>query len=91
MQIWSSLEGNLKLQTLNVIGIRNGGVVNYSPTASGTLKCNTAAYHLGANEQAKAIIYYLIKYITKDALTPTTTLSLLLHARQIINQHQSIA
>ena len=91
MKIWSSLEPELKLKTLEVIAIRNGAVVNYSPTASGTLRCNTAAHHLGANEQAKAIIYYLIKYITKNALTSTTTLSLLLHARQKISLHPSVA
>lgn len=91
MNIWDTLQIDLCNETKNVIAARNGAVVNYSPTASGTLRCNTAAYHLGGNEQAKATLYYLIKYITKDALSPTTSLSLLSHAREKILAYPSLA
>jgi hypothetical protein len=59
MNIWDTLDTELRSATSNVIAERNGAVVNFSPTASATLRCNTAAYHLGGNEQAKATLYYL--------------------------------
>jgi hypothetical protein len=63
-----SLNKEIKDRTFEVICSRNGGVVNYSPTASAVLRCNTAAYHLGGNEQAKGTLFYLIKYITDQKL-----------------------
>ena len=77
-----NLDKEIQERKFEVICSRNGGVVNYSPTASAVLRCNTAAYHLGGNEQAKATLFYLIKYITKDAMTPTTSLSLISYARK---------
>ena len=65
MSIWDRLDPQISNETKLVLAERNSAVVNYSPTASATLRCNTAAYHLGGNEQAKATLYYLIKYITK--------------------------
>jgi intein-encoded DNA endonuclease-like protein len=61
MNIWDTLNIDVCNTTKQVIAKRNGAVVNYFPTASVTLRCNTAAYHLGGNEQAKATLYYLIK------------------------------
>ena len=77
MSVWDTLDYNISMETKMVIAERNGAVVNYSPNASALLRSNTAPYHLGGNEQAKGTLYYLIKYITKDALAPTTSLSLL--------------
>jgi hypothetical protein len=56
MNIWDTLDTEIRTATSNVIAERNGAVVNFSPTASATLRCNTAAYHLGGNEQAKATL-----------------------------------
>jgi hypothetical protein len=91
MNIWDTLDTELRSATSNVIAEKNGAVVNFSPTASATLRCNTAAYHLGGNEQAKATLHYLIKCITKDALTPITSLSLLSHAREKVTSYPSLA
>ena len=86
-----NLNDKIKDETFEVISNRNGGVVNYSPTASAALRCNTAAYHLGGNEQAKATLFYLIKYITKDSLTPTTSLALISYARNKVTENPSVA
>ena len=91
LQFIQNLDKEIQEKTFEVICSRNGGVVNYSPTASAVLRCNTAAYHLGGNEQAKATLFYLIKYITKDAMTPTTSLSLISYARSKVFTHPSIA
>jgi hypothetical protein len=91
MNIWDTLDTEIRTVTSNIIAERNGAVVNFSPTASATLRCNTASYHLGGKEQAKATLYYLIKYITNDALTPTTSQSLLSHAREKVTSYPSLA
>ena len=87
----NNLDDESKRNTFKVISHRNGGVVNYSPTASAALRCNTAAYHLGGNDQAKSTLFYLIKYITKDALSPTTSLALIAYARSKVDAYPSIA
>jgi hypothetical protein len=89
--IWDTLDTEIRTAISYVIAEKNSAVVNFSPTSSATLRCNTAAYHLGGNEQAKATLYYLIKYVTKDALTTTTSLSLLSHARQKVTSYPSLA
>ena len=41
-------------------------VVPYSLSFSASGGCNTAVVPLGSSEQAKAVCFYLLKYITKD-------------------------
>ncbi len=42
--------------------------VECSPTGSACLRCNSNAQILGAVEQERGSVFYVIKYITKDAI-----------------------
>jgi hypothetical protein len=75
----------------HVLTTRNEAVVNFSPTATQCLCCNTAAYLLGGMEQAKAILFYLIKYITKDSTKVTLCLNIIRDARKKIKKYPSRA
>jgi len=46
----------------------NAATVDASVTATTLLACNTAAYGLGSATNAKQILYYLVKYLTKGIL-----------------------
>ena len=70
---------------------RNGSVVDVSPTASTVLNCNTAAYHLGSLQQGRATMFYLVKYMTKDSVALSTSLSILHSAMQHVKKYPSIA
>jgi hypothetical protein len=52
----------------------NGYVVTFSPALSSAICSNTAVYPLGSAEQAKSVCFYLVKYITKDAVEPGNVL-----------------
>ena len=53
----------------------NGTIVSYNIGLTNALGCNTAIYLLGTVEQAKSILFYLIKYISKDDVAIRTALS----------------
>lgn len=74
-----------------MIESRNRAVVESSPTASAALGCNVAAYVLGSTEQAKSVLFYLLKYITKDKMALTNSLSVLKYALEKVNTHESKA
>lgn len=56
---------------------RNGYFVEFIPEITQLLGCNTAPYYLGTPEQAKAIMFYIIKYVTKDKASVAASLTLL--------------
>ena len=56
---------------------RNAFVVEINPTASSVLCCNTACYLLEAKKQAKSALFYLLKYLTKDGVALSNSLSVL--------------
>jgi hypothetical protein len=70
---------------------RNASIVEVNPTASSVLCCNSACYLLGANEQAKSALFYLLKYLTKDGVALSNSLSVLRAARIHIDQFPSVA
>jgi hypothetical protein len=45
----------------------DGFIVAFSHAMIAAIGCNTALYTLGNSVQAKAIKFYLLKYITKDS------------------------
>ena len=55
----------------------NAKVVTFSPALSAILACNTDIEPLGTFAQAKAAIFYLVKYITKDGNDLANVLSLI--------------
>lgn len=70
---------------------RNAWVVEVSPGCTACLACNTAAMCLGGAEQAKAAIFYLLQYITKNKVEITNALSVLDKARNDIEKRPSRA
>jgi hypothetical protein len=92
---WLNIVENLnekdKAFVEHVLTTRNEAVVNFSPTASQCLCCNTAAYLLGGMEQAKSILFYLIKYITKDSTKLTLCVNLIREARKKLSKYPSRA
>jgi len=70
---------------------RNGAIVDYSTCATALLCCNTAAYPLGSSEQCKAILFYLLKYITKDSVALASSAVLIHDALEKITLYPSIS
>ena len=70
-------------------------VVPYSTSFSAAGACNTAIVPLGCSEQAKAVCYYVLKYITKDptALEATRVLvfQAILHWSTTLPQLETLA
>jgi hypothetical protein len=56
---------------------RNSNIVCFNKTITNICSCNTACYMLGSTEQAKATLFYLIKYITKGKFDLTNCLSIM--------------
>ena len=58
----------------------NQATVITSPILANCIRTNTNAIPLGSTEQAKAIMYYLIKYILNDKTALQSSLSVVLYA-----------
>lgn len=59
----------------SVLGTMNGAIADCSPLASALLAVNVCSYALGATENARSVMFYLCKYMTKvhsRAHSPTT-------------------
>jgi hypothetical protein len=70
---------------------RNGLVVEYNALLTALLGCNTNVSLLGSAAQAKAILCYLLLYVTKTTNEITETLSLLHNARRETEIYGSVA
>jgi hypothetical protein len=55
--------------------LSNGLITEFNPTLTNALACNTCVSMLGSTREAKAAVYYLSKYMTKDPVASSTTLS----------------
>ena len=66
-------------------------VVPYSIPFSAAAGCNTAIVPLGCSEQAKAVCYYVLSYITKDPTALEATRVLVFQAILHMVQHPSTA
>jgi hypothetical protein len=76
------LSENEKLQFAEEISKRNCYLVKTSPTAALLLCCNTNVQVLGASEQAKGVVQYLVNYITKHSAPLAVVASLVAAARR---------
>ena len=86
-----TLTAEEKFVVLRALEKRNGSVVEVHPIITAWAGCNTAAFVLGGVEQAKATIFYLIKYMTKDTVKLSNTLSLIKATREHVQKHPSRA
>ena len=80
-----------RIKFVEMIAKRNCYCVECSPTASACLCCNSNASLLGASEQARATLYYLIQYIVKDAVPLVHAVALAAAARRHIDTYPSVA
>ena len=79
-------------ETLNrALCKRNGMVVDINDAITACLGANTAMYLLGGAEQAKAALFYLLKYMTKDNAALSSCLSVIRDSCQYVRDHPSIA
>ena len=64
-------------------------VVEWSPELTHATSSNTAPYHLGAGKTALAALFYLVKYFKKEAGSLNKALSILIDARDHIDEYGS--
>ena len=70
---------------------RNAQVASFNDLLSVLLGCNNNPVHLGADVAAKAAMFYLVKYVTKDSTELNTALSVLADANQHVDKWKSTA
>lgn len=70
---------------------RNGLIVEFNELISACLGCNTNVGLLGSEEQSKASLCYLLKYVTKQKYGFAHSASMILHARRHVEQFPSTA
>ena len=63
----------------------------FNPVLTTLLRCNTAPVLLGSRESSRGACFYLVKYLTKDSVALTNSLSLLADAKQHIEKYGSTA
>jgi hypothetical protein len=66
-------------------------IVSFCAPMLAALGCNTALYMLGNTMQATAILFYLLKYMTKHNAVPTNCLSAVHEAQRHIKLFPSVA
>ena len=81
----------LNLKSQQTLEKRNTVIVEYNKMIEAFLGCNTNATLLGSEETGKAILCYLLKYVTKSTTGISHSASLILHARRTIEEFPSIA
>ena len=69
----------------------NGYVVECNEAISATLGCNTNVSLLGSETQAKATLFYLIKYVAKHPTELVHSLAILHHVRKQMDKYPSKA
>ena len=69
----------------------NARLTCFSPILTAILKCNTAPYLLGARESSRAACFYLVKYMTKDCVALSASLSTLVDVKRHIEKWESTA
>jgi hypothetical protein len=76
---------------MKALAVRNGAVVEFSPALTECLGCNTAAYLLGSEEQARSALFYLVKYMMKDSVALGNSLPVIRQAMKHVNSYESHA
>jgi hypothetical protein len=69
----------------------NAWLVEFNDILTASLGCNSAPYMLGATEGAKAAMFYMVKYVTKDSVELKTVLSIMADAMQHVEKYPSVA
>ena len=69
----------------------NAKVADYNDVITNVLNCNNAPYFLGAGEGARAALFYMIKYITKDSVELSASLTVFADALASTKRHGSRA
>ena len=69
----------------------NSLVTSWNEILTAILRCNTAPYLLGARESSRATSFYLVKYMTKDCVALSASLSVLVDAKKHIEKWRSTA
>ena len=77
------------LEEIKSLPCAEARVVEWSPELTHATCSNTAPYHLGAGKTALGAMFYLVKYLGKEAGSPNTALSILIDARDHINEYGS--
>jgi plastocyanin domain-containing protein len=71
--------------------LRNIMIVLYNPVLSTATCCNTAAYHLGSEQQSiNAVLYNITPLCSKNKAKLETCLSILKQARINIEKYPSV-
>ena len=70
---------------------RNKKNTDYNPTLTALRGCNTAIYLLSGEAAAKAALFYIMEYMTKNPTELSCTVSLALAAKSNIDAHPSKA
>ena len=91
LQACSEDEARNLIRAWRSMTCRNASLVEYCPVLSASLGCNTAPLMLGGGETAKVAGLYMCKYLVKDAYELTACLSVLVDAREHIDQYPSTA
>ena len=87
-------QGNHARQFLKLMGrlpCANGWFVPYNKVLTNAFGCNTAPLMLGGMEQAKAALFYLVKYLTKDGAEDRVAASVIAEASRHVDEHPSRA
>lgn len=71
------LSSTQQQQLLKALRKRNGSVVEVNEVITALVASNSAAYFFGGAEQAKSILFYLIKYMTKDSVRLTNSITVI--------------
>jgi len=77
------------LRKLKTLPCAESSMVAWSNVLSSCVGSNTAPYQLGAGLNALAAMYYLVKYLKKEAGAPNTALAVLIDARDHIEKYGS--
>ena len=91
LEACSPAEATLLVQGWRKLECANASFVEFFEVLTACLGCNTACYFLGGGESAKAAMYYMIKYVTKDSVELNALLSIVKHAREHIDVFTSRA
>lgn len=73
------------------IACRNGSLVEHARVLSMVLQWNTAPYFLGSGEGARAAMYYLAKYVSKDSVALSASLAVLVDVKDHVDKWPSHA
>ena len=85
----SAEDARALLEEIKSLSCAEARVVEWSPELTHATCSNTAPYHLGAGKTALGAMFYLVKYLGKEAGSPNTALSILIDARDHIDKYGS--